>query len=174
MAPRLRFPTAETKKIAGRYQYGQDETALVKLRPTVIERGYLRKEELALLAHWKAPRSAGHVQSNSEDYVQEITGFALSAETERARVQVLTNLDGVLYPTASVILHFFHKDPFPIIDYRALWSVELDTPAPTQYKFEFWWQYVVFCRKAAANASVDMRTLDRALWQYSKENQPKA
>lgn len=174
MGPRLKFAIAETEHIASRYQYGQDETVLTRLRPTVLARGYLLKEELAMLARWKAPRSAGHVQDNTDDYVEEVTRFALSAMTERARVQLLTNLDGVLFPTASVILHFFHKDPYPIIDIRALWSVSLDAPASTQYKFDFWWSYVEFCRKAAKDAGVDMRTLDRALWQFSKENQPKS
>jgi hypothetical protein len=41
------------------------------------------------------------------------------------------------------------------------------------YEFSFWWEYTQFCRKLAAEAGVSMRTLDRALWQYSKENQEK-
>jgi hypothetical protein len=39
------------------------------------------------------------------------------------------------------------------------------------YDFDLWWCYVCTCREIAAQAGVDMRTLDRALWQYSKENQ---
>jgi hypothetical protein len=31
--------------------------------------------------------------------------------------------------------------------------------------------YAEFCRKTAAECGVSMRMLDRALWQYSKENQ---
>ena len=82
---------------------------------------------------------------------------------------LLTCLTGVSWPTASVILHFFHPDPYPIMDFRALWSVSLKVPA--QYTFEFWWEYVKFCRGIASRSRVDMRTLDRALWQYSKERQ---
>jgi hypothetical protein len=63
----------------------------------------------------------------------------------------------------------FHRDPYPILDFRALWSVSLDTPK--QYSFDFWWPYVEFCRGVAGSAGVDLRTLDRALWQYSHENQ---
>jgi hypothetical protein len=33
------------------------------------------------------------------------------------------------------------------------------------------WDYLAACRRIAAEAGVDLRTLDRALWQYSKENQ---
>jgi hypothetical protein len=75
----------------------------------------------------------------------------------------------VQWPTASVILHFFHRDPYPIIDFRALWTVSMEVPG--QYNFEFWWQYVVFCRDLATKSSLNMRMLDLALWQYSKENQ---
>jgi hypothetical protein len=70
---------------------------------------------------------------------------------------------------ASVILHFFHENPYPILDYRAIWSV--GAQVPKQYSFDTWWPYVEFCRKLARQNGVDMRTLDQALWQYSKENQ---
>jgi hypothetical protein len=82
---------------------------------------------------------------------------------------VLTLLDGVGWPTASVILHFYHSDPYPILDIRALWAVGADLTH--KYDFEFWMEYVQFCRTTATQVGVDMRTLDRALWQYSKENQ---
>ena len=169
MRPRLRFKQDRIRAFAKQYSYEQDDNDIKTLKPQVLERGHLAKEELAKVAHWKAPRSARHVQKNSEDYVSEITGFALSARTERARIEVLTNLDGVSWPTASVVLHFFHRDPYPIMDFRALWSVSLEVPA--QYSFDFWWEYVQFCRSIASRNNVDMRTLDQALWQYSKEKQ---
>jgi hypothetical protein len=80
----------------------------------------------------------------------------------------------VSYPTASVILHFFHRDVYPILDFRALWSMGFDQPP--QYTFEFWWEYVEATRNLLARAhrtlpSLSMRELDRALWQYSKERQ---
>jgi hypothetical protein len=169
MTPSLRFEKHEITRIARRYQYPISETELMVLKATVNQRGHLTKDELAAVAYWKAPRSSGHARKNSGDYVAEISGFALKTNCERARIESLTILDGVSWPTASVILHFFHHDPYPILDYRALWSVTLEVPA--QYSFGFWWPYVEFCRSLAASAGVDMRTLDRALWQYSKENQ---
>ena len=169
MTPALRFEKYEITSIARRYQYPINETDLMALKPAVNKRGHLTKDELAAVAYWKAPRSSGHAQKNSEDYVSEITGFAFKTNSERARIESLTILDGVSWPSASVILHLFHRDPYPIIDYRALWSVSLEVPG--QYTFGFWWPYVEFCRSLAAIARVDMRTLDRALWQFSKENQ---
>ncbi len=38
-------------------------------------------------------------------------------------------LDGVSWLIASVILHFCHSDPYPIIDFRSLWSVSLEVPS---------------------------------------------
>ncbi len=104
----------------------------------------MKKDELRLVSRWKATRSAGQMVRNTGDYVREITQYAFSATTERARIEILTLLDGVQWPTASVILLFFHRDPYPIIDFRALWTVSMEVPG--QYNFEFWWQYVVFCR----------------------------
>ena len=89
----------------------------------VRKAGSLNLDKLRAVAQWKAPRSAGRVESNDEGYVTAITGFALQTKCERARIEVLTRLDGVGWPTASVILHFFHCDRYPILDFRALWSV---------------------------------------------------
>jgi len=55
------------------------------------------------------------------------------------------------------------------LDFRALWSLGLSEPK--QYDFQFWWTYAQFCRKLAVESNVTMRILDRALWQFSKENQ---
>ena len=167
--PNLRFPSKDIVMIADRYEYSVSETDLMHLIPEVLQRGYLTKDELQKVAYWKAPRSAGHAGENDEAYVTEVTRFALSTESERARIQSLTLLDGVSWPTASVLLHLFHGDPYPILDFRALWSLHLEVPS--HYGFEFWWPYVEFCREVATTVGVDMRILDRAVWQYSKENQ---
>ena len=173
MTPTLRFDIGDIGEIARRYQYPLSETELLALlKPRINDRGYMTKEELAEVAYWKAPRSARHVKRNAEEYVVEVTRFAFGTACERARIQSLTMLDGVLWPTASVILHLFHREPYQILDFRALWSVSLDIPA--QYSFGYWWPYVQFCRELAESTGMDMRTLDRALWQYSKENQREA
>ena len=59
---------------------------------------------------------------------------------------------------------------YPIIDFRALWS--LGSAMPTYVSFEFWWAYVTCCRRLAADAGVSVRDLDKALWAYSEANQP--
>ena len=166
---RLRFPEAEIRIWADKYDYPRAETELLELRHVVQTAGYLTKDQLRLVAKWKSPRSAGHIERNSEDYIREITKWSFSSNNERSKVEVLTILDGVRWPSATVILHLFNAENYPILDFRALWSVSEEVPK--QYDFDFWWAYVLFCRELASSNNCDMRTLDRALWQYSKDNQ---
>ena len=168
---RLRIPQNQIEDYAAKYSYPKEETEMIGMRETVETAGHLTKTQLQLLAKWKSPRSAGRIENNTEGYIREITSFALSTSDERARIEALTLLDGVLWPTASVVLHLFHDQKYPILDYRALWSVS--TEVPTQYSFQLWGEYVHFCRTVATKSGVSMRVLDRALWQYSKLHQPK-
>ena len=166
---KLRFEISQIEYYASRYSYAIDDSVVENLKEKVQYRGYLTKDELLILAKWKSPRSARHVLKNSEEYVKEITGFSFNTKCERAKIEVLVNLDGVNWPTASVILHFFDENPYPILDFRALWSLQVEEPYV--YRFELWDQYISYCRDIAKKAGVSMRTLDRALWQYSKEFQ---
>ena len=125
---KLRFREDDIRQIAAQYAYSGRDIDLITLRPKILARGWLYKKELQQLAEWKSWRSAGRIKNNSEDYIKEITRFALAASIERAKIEALTLLDGVQWPTASVILHFFHHKQYPILDYRALWSVSLKVP----------------------------------------------
>jgi len=137
----------------------------------IKERGFLTKEELILIGNWKTPRTQPRIASNTEDYIKEITAISFSTKSERLRIEILTLLDGISWPTASVLLHFFHKGKYPILDFRALYSLDCAHIRPHDYNFKFWFDYTKFTRQLSYEAKVDMRTLDRALWQYSKINQ---
>lgn len=166
---RLQFSPTQIQSLASRYAYvGEGAVGhVLQAVPLVRKRGHLRKEELVGLARWKAPRSVHHARKNTAEFVAEVTGFCLAARTEEARILPLTTLHGVAWPMASCLLHFFHPDPYPILDFRALQS--LGVAVPGAYSFAFWSAYVAYCRKLAQRHKVDMRTLDRALWQFSKE-----
>ena len=164
---KLRFPVREIEPYARRYPYGDEAEFL--LAETVKRRGFLTREEFLAVCHWKSPRTQPRCRSNSSEFIRDVTQCALSTSSEQLRIEVLTLLAGVSWPTASVMLHFFHREPYPILDIRALWSLGCD--APKQYDFPFWESYTKFCRSLAQKAGVSMRTLDRALWQYSKEKQ---
>jgi hypothetical protein len=57
---------------------------------------------------------------------------------------------------------------YTILDFRALFSLGVERSFNS---VGFYLAYLAACRRIAAEAGVDLRTLDRALWQYSKENQ---
>lgn len=174
----MRLPLQEIPRYLLRYNrdhVGEDED-LVARKKRISREAKMRLEDLCVVCKWKSKRAAHQAEKNNDLEVQEITRLAFAAHSERVRIEVLQVLHGVSYPTASVILHFFHRDPYPILDFRALWS--LGIRQPSQYTFDFWWDYVERCRELHQEArrlfpKLTMRDLDRALWQYSFEHQPR-
>jgi hypothetical protein len=167
----IRIPKAQLAQLNDRYTYGEDE-AIEQMAPGIRERDALSKSELLKVVEWKSPRRRRLEVEADESMILEATRIAFTARTEQLRIGVLTRIPGVGFPIASVLLHFFHSDPYPIIDFRALWALGIDVPS--QYSFPFWQAYVELCRGLARSWDVSMRELDRALWQYSKENQTAA
>ena len=164
---RLRFQPDSIAYWAGRYK-AEDDRTVEHIGRTTRSRGYYERDGFLQVCEWKTSRARSRRAANTAEDVHEITRLALSARNERLRIEALNLLDGVSWPTASVLLHLAHRDPYPILDVRALWSLGVD--APSYYDFSFWWAYVGTCRALALSARVNMRTLDRSLWQYSKEN----
>jgi hypothetical protein len=121
------------------------------------------------VARWKSPRVYSLCAENPKDFVADVTRVALAARGERLRIEALTLLRGVDWPMASTLLHFARPEAYPILDFRALWSIGM--PATHQYDFAFWWEYTLRCRALARMWAVDLRTLDKALWQFSKARQ---
>lgn len=133
------------------------------------ERCYLDYSAFLAIGDWKSPRNRGRHASNTPEFVEEITRLALAPETSpRLAIEALRLLSGVEWPTASVILHFCHPVP-PILDFRALWS--LSASVPSYYDYPFWREYSDITRNLAQQWGVSMRTLDRALWKFSKVHQ---
>ncbi len=164
----LKFPKAEISIWSERYSFASEPEA-ENIVQSARGQQFLTLAQFERFCYWKSPRIHSRCGSNDADYVEKITHIALTTPHERLRIEILTLLHGVGWPMASVILHWCHPDPYPLLDFRALWSLGFDKPP--RYKFEFWWAYTQFCRQLALEANVSMRTLDRALWQYSKEHQ---
>jgi hypothetical protein len=165
-----RFNISQIRSWAESYPVESDKRVEEVIAPRVRKRGYFKQDEFIELCHWKTPRSQRRIMSNPEDFIKDITHAAFTTPSERLRIEVLTLLNGVSWPTASVLLHFGYDDLYPILDFRALWSLGVDA-SQVHYNFEFWQGYTQYCRKLAHDANVSMRELDRALWQYSKMNQ---
>lgn len=172
----LRFPIAEIRGLSDQYlaELGERDRSLTdaitqRVFPSYERRGHLTKEEFLTVCAWKTPRSKLRCESNDEAFIQAISQLSRTTECEQLRIQAWTLLAGVKWPTASVFVHFAFPDRYPILDFRALWS--LGTDVPPQYDFSFWWSYAEFCRELVCRASVTMRVLDQALWKYSKLHQ---
>jgi hypothetical protein len=170
----IRFDPAEIPALAARFRTGESDAALERdVAAAARAQGYLTRPQLLRVCEWKSPRSRPRCQRNDAALVEETTRLALGAASERLRIGLLLLLDGVAYPTASVILHFCHRDRYPILDVRALWSVGAEAgQREGGYSFDFWQAYVDYTRELAERQGVTMRVLDRALWQFSLERQP--
>lgn len=128
----------------------------------------MTKNQLISICEWKSARSKKHVLLNEEKFIKEITSIAFTTQNERIRIEILNILDGVNWPMASTILHFCHRDPYPILDFRALQA--LGQKGSKRVNYKFWTEYTEKCRDLSKRNHLDMRTIDMALWQFSKEN----
>ncbi len=152
--------------LAARFPEMDDAPGLA-LGATVRARGHYTRAEFIEVCGWKTVRSRPKVAANTEAAVADATGRALASVDEAARVSALLELEGVGVPTASTLLYFVFPDDYPILDVRALES--LGVKPRSTYPVSFWLAYLAACRALARRARVSIRTLDKALWEYSKE-----
>lgn len=163
----LQFELAEIAALAGRYSYPGEDRIVDEISPAAKERGYFTRDEFIEVCGWKTARSKSRVANNSEQDVIEATRLALSTTNEALRIWIPMALSGVQWATSSVLLHFGHRDRYPILDYRALEA--LGVSGQVAYTIRFWNGYVSACRAIAEETGLGMRTIDRAMWQWSRE-----
>ncbi len=163
---RLQFPASEIEELASRFGSIGD-AHLLAVGTAVRARGYYTRDEFLEVCAWKTPRSRPKVASNTEAAVIEATRQALAAADEATRLSALLELTGVGVPTASTLLYCAFPDDYPILDVRALES--LGVRPRSQYPVSFWLEYLRACRGLSHRHGVTIRTLDKALWQHSKE-----
>jgi hypothetical protein len=162
----LQFPAQEIPALAGRFSDSDDARCLAA-GAAARARGYYTREEFIDVCAWKTVRSRPKIASNPEAAVVDATRRGLAAGDEATRIAALLELEGVGAPTASTLLYFAFPDDYPILDVRALQS--LGVKPRSQYPVSFWLAYLEACRALARRSGVSIRTLDKALWQHSKE-----
>jgi hypothetical protein len=162
----LQFPGDEIVPLANRFGYA-DETRLLEVGAAVSARGHYTRQEFIEVCAWKTPRSRPRIASNAEAAVLQLTRCALATADEETRMNALLGLSGVGVPTASVLLYAVLPEDYPILDVRALES--LGVKPRSQYSIVFWLEYLSACRELARRYRVAIRTLDKALWEHSKE-----
>lgn len=162
---KLQFNTSAISNLASQYDHSHD-IKIESIGAAAKKQGYLTLSQLKELCFWKSPRSKGRVALNKDSFVRKITAHSFASKDEKERIETLIQLQGVAWPSASVILHLCHPDPYPILDVRAIESIGMENVS--SYNFSFWWAYVEACRKISVTTGHDMRTIDRALWMFSK------
>ena len=163
------FPESEIPYWSDQDGCPEEDTFLADIYEGVKASGYYSVDDFRALCKWRTPRSQTLIARNSESDITALTRRALAVNGEALRIEILTSLAGVSWPTASVLLHVGTGYRYPIIDNRAMWSLGYEkSPAHT---LDFWLAYTSFCRKAAERNSITLRTLDRSLWAYAKANQ---
>ena len=155
---------------ASRYSYPDEEAARACGQRVQAARA-LTIDDLRVLAQWKSPRIGAKIDANDPAFLADVSRAVFLAQHPQARIEFLCVLHGVDYPMASAILHWVFPQEFALIDYRALWSLGVDTP-PQAYRYAFYERYNAKCLSLAVQLKRDLRTVDRGLWQYSKEHQP--
>jgi hypothetical protein len=163
----LQFPIEDVREYASRFPVEGEDPGLA-LGRVARARGYYTLEEFRTICRWKTVRSAPLVARNTARRVKAATAVALrESSSEVERMDALRSLDGVSWPTASVLLHLAYPERYPILDWRALHA--LGVRDRSSYNQRFWEAYVREYVGLIDLAGVDGRTLDQALWQWSKE-----
>jgi hypothetical protein len=154
----------EAVRLAADYEADEDEGALAAGR--AIREGDLSPENLRIIYRWKTKdRGKSRLAQNSDVEIRDALRLAVSAETPRAAIAVLTDLYGVDTPVASAVMTVIRPERFTILDFRALEA--LGNPTGDR-SVPFYLAYLGYCTDLASRWEMPLRQLDRALWQWSR------
>ena len=155
-------------RLAQRYDVQGDAVALQA--GGQIRAGDFTRANLIQIFKWKTgARGESRLEKNSDQDIADALKLAtMDAKTDRAAMAVLMGLNGVLVPVASAILTAIKPERYTIIDFRTLEALNIKQPYLT---IDFYLDYLDECRRLASEQEVSLRTLDRALWRWSKEQE---
>lgn len=143
--------------------------------------GTLNPYDFYAIVSWKSVRPKTKIRSglakagkSASDLMREVS----RASTAEEKVQALLGVWGIGIAMASAILTVCYPDEFTVLDYRA-WSVLRQASAedlPRRYPHTAgdYLQYCLACRELAARVCLSLRSLDRALWAMSWEEDLRA
>jgi hypothetical protein len=159
-------PPSQISELADRYHFPDDSAALAA--GASIRQGEHKRANLLKIFEWKTRgRGRSRLERNTDDEIADALALAIKAKTDRAALAVLRGLDGIEIPVASAALTAIDPERFTIIDFRALEALGIRQANIT---IDFYLAYLSHCRRLAHENKVSLRMLDRALWQWSKEN----
>jgi len=133
-----------------------------------IARGKYTRANLMEIVDWKSKRRKALLKDNTDAEIEEALRLAVHATEIRTAFGVLTGLSGVGVPMASAILTGIDQSRYTFIDWRALHALGV-RGWPIEVNFYLKWYYPE-CTRMARQTGFSLRTIDRALWQWSVEN----
>lgn len=164
----LSFDEDKIKYYSARYSYPDNGIPIEKIQSDVEKFGMSYKSAANVISWKTRGRSSHHFLKNSEERFKIIIGRVSHHESAESNISNLKCLHGVGAPVASTILSVMFPQEYTILDFRALHA--LGIPKKLYYSNSFFPEYNAFCLQLAKKNGVDLRTLDKALWQWSKEN----
>jgi hypothetical protein len=148
----------------------EPETArLIGTLGHVRRRGAFDRAEFLAMCRWKSPRSSRLCAANSAARVRRAAREALSARSERRRMELLLGLRGVGVPTASAILTLVDPRRYGVLDIRA-WQLLHQTgwvasnPRGTAFRVVHWLEYLRVLRHLAARLRAPVRQIEWTLF----------
>jgi hypothetical protein len=163
----LQFPMSSVGHWASLYTAEDDDAALQA--GAQIRAGEFTRQNLERIVVWKSPRPLKRIRANTDAEIAEALRVAATAQEPRTAVSVLLGLNGVAVPMASAILTAIHPDDYTVIDFRAMEA--LGAPDYSSDCNFYLTRYLPECKRLAKDAGTSLRTLDRALWSWSKHKQ---
>jgi hypothetical protein len=175
----LQPPETELQELAEQYwkQAGEREQELEKAAFEAgesIRNGDFTLANLEAIARWKSERVVHYLIGNSNEKIRRVLAAVTDAEasTETA-VKALLELHGVDILVASAILAAIYPERYTVLDFRTLEAL-----GHARHDVRFYEEYLAFCNRLAESnivkpqgdlpAPTPLRTLDRALWEWSR------
>jgi hypothetical protein len=150
----------------------KEERFFERAFPEFRVRRFLSKELFVRVARWKSVRNTPRYESNTDDEIRIASAAAFEGQDDASCISALRELNGVALRTASAILHWMHPKRFPILDYRVLDA--LGEKRPKSYEdVRFYSHISEQILKLARHHDLDLRTIDRALWTWDKQESKK-
>jgi hypothetical protein len=96
-----------------------------------IAAGSRARTHFMAIFEWKTRgRGRSRPARNTDAEIRDALDLAMAARTERAAIAVLTGLAGVDVPVASAVMTAIDPARYTILDFRALWSLNIEQRSP--------------------------------------------
>jgi len=170
---------AELQELAEQYwqDIGEKDQSLEKAAfeaGEAIRNGDYSLGNLEAIVRWKSERVVHYLIANSTEKIRRALAVAASpASSTAAAVKALIELHGVDLPVASAVLAAIYPERYTVLDFRALEAL-----GHARHDVRFYEEYLAFCKRLAESnivkpqselpAPTPLRTLDRALWEWSR------